>query len=170
MKTRKNFTTQRDGFTLTELVVVIFLLGLVAIIATSVTLMVTQAQQNYRLDAKGEAELLQLERVFKDCLKLYDKSEYLFTVEENQIAVSHSGESGGAKTELLVFEDRAIYYTDEEGNSKTVDFNSVTGITFEAYGDIVCCTASFENSNFNHKILYTLRAAETASDTSGENA
>ena len=140
-----------------ELVVVMVLLGLVVLIATSVTLMVNRAQQNYKIDSKSQAEILRLEEAFKDCLMLCDSEEFILIIGDRSIEVSK--EEISATPPVIEFKDGTLsYFTGAENNVKTIEFESIKDITFSNDDDIVCCTVTFIKTDYEHKILYTMRA------------
>lgn len=153
---KKNLIKQKGGFTLAELIVAMLLLGLVAIIATSITLMANRAQQNHEIDNKSQTELVNLESAFKNWLMLYDTEEFEFTINESSIWASKYDRDAIYDIE---FENGTLsYFPTADGETQTIKFNSIKDVTFSNEGDIICCTAYLGN-NYTHKILYTLRAA-----------
>lgn len=151
---RKKLIKQKNGFTLTELVVVMFLLVIITIISASVTLTVNRSKQNYQIDFKSQTEILELETRFKDWLALYDSADYALIIDESSIIASKDGE-----TNYIEFKDGTLSYTSIDDEVKTVKFGSIRNITFEFEGDIVCCRVEFDDTTYSHKILYTMRAA-----------
>lgn len=153
---KKNLIKQKSGFTIAELVVVMFLLGLVAIIATSITLMANRSQQNHEIDNKSQTELVNLESAFKDWLMSYDTAEFKFIIDESSIGASKYDRDAIYD---IKFENGTLsYFPTADGETQTIKFSSIKDVTFSNNGDIICCTAYLEN-NYKHKILYTLRAA-----------
>lgn len=160
----KNLIKQKSGFTLVELVVVMFLMGLVAIIATSITLMVNRSQQNYQIDSKSQAELLELETQFKGWLAHYDSAEYTLVVDQSNITALKTTSPNETEDEDLFirFENGTLSYSTLEYEDKAVSFNSITSITFEFENDIVGCRVKFNDTDYEHMILYTMRVAKIA--------
>lgn len=156
---KNHLIKQKSGFTLTELVVVMFLLGLVAIIATSITLMVNRSQQNYQIDSKSQAELLELESKFKDWLALYDSADYTLIIDESSITASKDTEDVKF---VIKFESGTLSCFTLEDGIESINFNTITAITFEFNDDIVCCIVKFNDTTYEHKILYTMRVAKLA--------
>lgn len=153
---KKNLIKQKGGFTIAELIVVMLLLGLVAIIATSITLMANRSQQNHEIDNKSQTELVNLESAFKDWLMLYDTEEFKFVVSDRSIELTKDDISA---IYVMEFNDGTLsYFPTADGETQTIEFSSIKDVTFSNEGDIICCTAYLEN-NYTHKILYTLRAA-----------
>lgn len=140
-----------------ELAVVIVLLGLVAMIATTITMMVSRTQKNYRIDSKGQTELVRLETAFKDWLAPYDSAEWKLIINKNSIEVTKDTMSA---MYLIEFNNGTLsFYPTTENETKSIKFDSITDITFSRNNDIICCTATIEN--YQHKILYTMRTFET---------
>lgn len=138
-----------------ELAVVIVLLGLVATIATTITLMVNRTQQNYKINNKSQAELVRLESAFKDWLMLYDSAEWKLIIDDSSIGVTK--DTIDAIYEIKFENGTLSHFPTAGGQIESIKFNSITDVTFTFERDIICCTATIEN--YQHKILYTMRAA-----------
>lgn len=151
---RKQNNSER-GFTLIELVVVMFLLSIVSVLFVSVTMMVNNSQQNLRIDSKSQAELYTLEKSFKDRLKQFDCAEFKITVGSTAITVTDFTNDDARET-ILKFEGKELTVTPDKAET----FEKITAITFSQSGNIVCCTAKFDDTDYTHKLLYTIRAAK----------
>lgn len=173
---KKNLIANNNGFTLTELVVVMFLLSIVMAMAISITLIVNRSEQKYLIDSNGEAEILKLETEFKDWLMLFDSKGYKLTIPEgtNIIEVVASTNTGL----YIKFDNGTLTYSkfgeDGEPITSTLAFSSINKIEFFAYGtqtntqtnkDIVCCVAYIENTGYTHKILHIMRSATIQTET-----
>lgn len=152
---------QNRGFTLVELVIAMVLIVIVGTIAISVTLMVTRSQANFRINAESEAEMVRLESAFKDWIARFDREGCILTVSEGEI----SAEEGGATLRLKGGEgltSELFKAGSSEKETKTLSLSTVVSVGFSRSGDLICCTAVLKESDYAHRILYTLRAAHAA--------
>lgn len=144
---------------------VMVLLGLVTIIATSVTLIVNRSQQKYQIDSKSQAEILKLETSFKDWLMLHDSKEFslgALSTSSTDISAIQFTYTDNAETSLkMEFANGTLsYQTIDNDNPLDINFTAISDITFTFYGNSVCCIAYIGNTDYTHKILYTMRAAQ----------
>lgn len=159
MKNIKKLKNSR-GFTLTEIVVVMVLLGLIITIATSITLIINHSQEITQLDSKDEGELIKLRTAFDDWLMLYDSDMCTVEVNDCEIIIR----SAEDETVSMWFEDGKLNYTENIGyepqaSQVTIQFTSINDITFAACdGNIIKCTIHFSKTDY--KIINHLRAAQ----------
>ncbi len=151
------------GFTLTEIVVVMILLGLIIILATSITLIVNHSRQLTQLDSKDEGELLKLRTVFDDWLLLYDSDNYILTVSEHKVEASDESLLSTETDTFLSFESGQLTYSENVGYEPQavqviIEFTAIKDITFDICDvNIICCTVHFDSVDY--KIISHLRAA-----------
>ena len=148
----------KGGFTLTELVVVMFLLGLVAVICTSVSLMVNRSQQKNQIDAKGQTEIVKLQKAIEDWLMLYDKAGVSLSVTDSNIDIitqtAALADNGISADSDMRFEGGALWAGDI-----SIAFSSITGVNFSVSDNTLCCSVHLNKSNYIYKFLHTMRAA-----------
>lgn len=164
MNSHKSIFKRNNGFTLTEIVVVMVLLGLIIILATSITLIVNHSQRLSQIDSKGESEIVKLRTTFCDWIKLYDSDVYDITVSEREIIIHSTSAFEGSDNVTMDFADGKLSYYENIGYEPTASkteiiFSAITDVTFELCdSDLLLCTAHLENTDY--KILYHIRAAQ----------
>ena len=155
---------------MTEIVVVMVLLGLITLLATSITLIVNQSQKISQLDSKSESEVLKLETAFKNWLMLYDSEIYEIEISQtdsqSRIEIKDGGTGPAIYMEFNSQDDTLTYtenvgdnYYEDEASKTTITFSAINNITFDICDGIIRCTASFENTDYTHIILYYVRTA-----------
>lgn len=149
---RKSVRSKSRAFTLTELVVVIFLFAIISSVCVSITLMVKRAESDSQIDASAESELIKLERTFKDHIRQYDSSSYTFSVAGSHIDVV----STGSPFALLNYENNTLTCSDE-----ALSFEEITNISFSRSdnGKLLRLTATIDEEQF--AILVSVQAAQT---------
>lgn len=141
------------GFTLTELVVAMALIGLIAVAVTSIILMASKSQSNAKISSKEKSEIIKLENAFKDKLTIYDSVGSQISVLNHMIIITAGGNSFSVTTEPSTY---CEYENDELKN--TILFSAIKDVSFELIGDnIICCKAKLADSDY--KILFYIKAA-----------
>lgn len=144
-----------------ELSVAMVLLALVAVLATSVAMLVGRSQNSYSLDAAERSQAMTCESVLKSWLMQYDKVDCTITVSDQRVSV--------APNDYMEFTEGKLVCTAEQtggdGYAKTQELGEVEEITFACADNVISCTVCFKQSAYAHKILYTMRAAKVEAAT-----
>lgn len=142
--------TNKYGFTLVELVVAMFLMSMVSLIGGAVAAIVSRSQATLQLDAKSEAELVELNDSVKNWLMKYDSDEYALIVTTDSVVCSG---------EEMRFENGSLYCGEE-----IYEFGTVEKIEFGYSGKLILCAVTLKETDYVHKILYAMRVVTPSSE------
>ena len=107
----------KKGFTLTELTIVLVLLGLIALLATTVIISTNTAQNNVQLSSKQERDILCFEESLNDWLCAADNSHTTISVYENEILTDNGKRYAFSNSELeLTTNNDVIYFSEITSN------------------------------------------------------
>ncbi len=142
------------GFTLAELIISMALIGILTAVLTSIIISVNKIEERSQLDSGAQSEIIRIKTALDQILK-YDSSEYIFSISEQKIEISDKNADIIYKVE---FSDSALNYGEKE-NEFSVLLSAAVNIKFKIHDDILSCKISFENTEYEHNIVYYLRAA-----------
>lgn len=143
-----------------ELAVTIALIGIVGTIATSITLMVIRSQQDFNTSAQNQKEAYMLEGDFCNWMMAYDTRDYVFIVQNNAVKADLKDNTESSVTSMLMFsadENKLSFAGSSMPDRQT---ETVASVQFSLSGRTICCVISFKDTQYTHKILYTVMAAE----------
>lgn len=139
----------KKGFTLTELTIVLVLLGLIALLATTIILSVNSSQNNAQLNSKQERDILELEKSLNEWFYVSDNSQTAISVYDDKLLTDNGS--------CYSFTNGELTFTN---HNDSIRFSEITSITFDVpYANVISIRAQFRNSDAHFFTIVTVTAA-----------